>query len=266
MIKNVTKLFLIISFQFSFAATLQAQQAQIQVQKITYDNTQHQQKPPPWLKPYAARYTILRDGDDSGYATRTLTQKDKHWELVSYSRAKVLFFTDKRTEITTFEWNQQFQPLSYIYEIKNSFKKQLTKEYFDKDLKMVRGSRSKKGQWQIPFSKGLADPLNHQLLLRQQLIKVRNSGKPFTAQTFSFDVTSKGSVQHRQYQLIAEEKITTQAGEFDSYKLVRERGTRKTIFWMAKQLDFIPVKIYQQKDGDEQATMVINKIEFTAEK
>ncbi len=217
---------------------------------------------PNWLKPYSASYTIYRDGDNSGKAIRSIKKTNQNWELTSYSKAKVFFFTDKRTEKSIFRWQQILLPQSYSYQIKNSFKKQLTKEFFDWDLNIIRGTRSKKGAWQIPLKEGVSDPLSHQLLLRKQLVELSHSGQPFTKKTFSYNVSSKGAVQQRQYQLIAEEKITTKAGEFDSYKLVKERGTRKTIFWMAKQLDFIPIKIYQEKDGDEQATMILNKIEF----
>jgi hypothetical protein len=223
------------------------------------------QTSPKWLKPYSASYNIYRGGDVSGSATRSLKKTKQVWELLSYSKAKVLFFTDKRTEKSEFIWNQNLQPISYLYEIKNSFKKQLTKEFFDWELKIIRGSRSNKNQWQIPLKQGVTDPLSHQLLLREKLIKLKNSKQPFSKQNFTFNVTSKGTIQQRSYQLVAEETITTQAGDFDTYKLVRDRGTRKTILWMAIKLDFIPVKIYQEKDGDEQATMAISKIEFPAQ-
>ena len=215
---------------------------------------------PTWLKPYSASYTIFRDDDKSGKATRSLKKSGESWELLSYSKAKVLFFTDKRTEKSIFQWHQSLHPLSYFYEIKNSFKKQLTKEFFDWDLKVIRGKRTNKNQWQIPLKEGISDPLNHQLLLREQLIEINNSAQSFSNKTFSFDITSKGTIQKRSYQLVAEETITTKAGDFESYKLVRERGSRKTILWMAKELDFIPVKIYQEKDGEEQGTMVLNNI------
>ena len=221
---------------------------------------------PEWIKPYTASYTIYRDGDKSGKATRSLKKINQNWELLTYSKAKVLFFTDKRTEKSVFQWQQTLRPLSYLYEIKNSFKKQLTKEYFHWDLKVIRGKRSKKNQWQIPLKEGITDPLSHQLLLREQLITINNSAKPFSKQILSFDVTSKGAIQKRSYQLVTEETITTKAGDFESYKLIRERGSRKTILWMAKKLDFIPVKIYQEKEGDEQGTMLLNKVDFIVKK
>ncbi len=227
---------------------------------------------PSWLKPYTASYTIYRDGDKSGKGTRSLTRTGENWELISSTRAEVFFFKDRRTEKSVFNWDRGFEPISYRYETKNSFKKQLITEFFDGDLKIVRGTRSKKGKWQFPLTEGLSDPLSHQLLLREKLIAVKKEWTKndnstlaeyqFKPMIFSFEVSSKGKVRQRQYQLVAEEKITTKAGSFDSFKLIRKKGTKKTILWMATDLDFIPVKIYQEKDGDEQATMILDQYEF----
>lgn len=75
-------------------------------------------------------------------------------------------------------------------------------------------------------------------------------------------VSGKDSIKDREFLIEGGENIKTSAGNFESVKIIRKSGTRTTVFWMAKKLNYIPIKIYQEKEGEEQATMILSYIQF----
>ncbi len=233
----------------------------------TSDN--HKSTPPKWLKPYSAHYRITRHGKKKGQATRELSHLQNLWTLSSYSKVSIFLFSDKRTEVTTFRWeNFQLKTLSYNYLIKNSFSKKNTEENFDWEQKIIQGHRDKDLHWKIALEDEVYNPLSYQLVIRQQLIKLqkKNQGILVFPQKLSIKVSGKGAIKIRQILVEKFEDIVTPAGTFTAAKLIKTSGSRTTIFWMAKKLDYIPVKIYQQKKGKEQATMVLSDIKFNIKK
>ena len=60
------------------------------------------------------------------------------------------------------------------------------------------------------------------------------------------------------------EVINSNVGELECVKVtrVRQNSTRKTTLWFSKKYNFVPVKVLQQKDGDEVATMILDSIEL----
>ncbi|HFB67085.1 MAG TPA: DUF3108 domain-containing protein [Aeromonadales bacterium] len=261
------KYFLLIflcSIHPAFSASENTSTAPARKQSLVSDETD-KTMPPKWLKPYVAHYRVYRGGDKKGKVTRELSVKQNLWTLTSYSKVSVFLFSDKRTEITTFRWeDSSLKTLSYIYQIKNSFSKKKTEEYFDWRLKIIRGHRDKKLNWQIPLEDNVYNPLSYQLAIRQQLMEFNtDKDKKITLpQKLTLKVSAKGVVKERVFLIENEESIKTADGIFDAVKITRENGTRTTTFWMAKKLNYIPIKIYQEKEGKEQATMVLSDIKF----
>ncbi len=235
---------------------------------LNTENKLHDLTTPTWLKPYSAQYKVTRGGDKKGVASRVLSVQNNIWKLISYSKVSIFLFSDKRTEVTTFKWlDHHLKTLSYLYEIKNSFSKKKTREFFDWDLKIIRGSRDKKGSWQLPLEEDIYNSLSHQIVIRQFLIshqaKNHTNNTAKTPTTISFKISAKGHIKSREYQILNSDTVQTPAGEFNAIKIVRQSGSRKTIFWMAPKFNYIPIKIYQEKKGAEQGTMVLTNINFS---
>jgi len=66
------------------------------------------------------------------------------------------------------------------------------------------------------------------------------------------------------YQFIAEETIQTPEGEFQTLKFEKTHKNKRRIsyFWLAKKLDYIPIRIQQIKEGEEQADMLLKSVTF----
>ncbi len=261
------KYFLLIflcSIHPAFSASENTSTAPARKQSLVSDETD-KTMPTKWLKPYVAHYRVYRGGDKKGKVTRELSVKQNLWTLTSYSKVSVFLFSDKRTEITTFRWeDSSLKTLSYIYQIKNSFSKKKTEEYFDWRLKIIRGHRDKKLNWKIPLEDNVYNPLSYQLAIRQQLMEFNTDKDSRTEfpEKLTLKVSSKGAIKARVFLIKKNESIKTPAAVFETVKIIRKNGSRTTIFWLAKELDYIPIKIYQEKEGEEQATMIISDIQF----
>ncbi len=210
------------------------------------------------LKPYTANYIFTRKNKKRGTASRILNKISQYkWELIFTSKASTFFFTDNRVEHSIFNWKKQtIQPLFYQYIIKNSFKTKQTEEVFDWTKKTITGHNNKK-KWQYKFPPDITDPLNHQILFGKFLSKDK------TLKNLPFTVSEKGQGKNRSYKVQASETLTIGTKKYNSIKLIRKRPNRSTIIWLAEELNFIPVKIYQEKDGEEQATLTLSDVKFS---
>ncbi|MCP4270554.1 MAG: DUF3108 domain-containing protein, partial [Gammaproteobacteria bacterium] len=66
------------------------------------------------------------------------------------------------------------------------------------------------------------------------------------------------------YEIMGEEKIITPAGEFDALyvKKIHQNKSRVSFVWLAKELNYLPVRIKQFKEGKEQADMILKSVNY----
>ncbi len=76
----------------------------------------------------------------------------------------------------------------------------------------------------------------------------------------SYPVIEKGGKKQYTFQKLGNEKIQTPAGTFNTVKVkvIRSSDKRDTIFWLAKEVDYMPVKIRHREKGDVITTVLKN--------
>ncbi len=74
----------------------------------------------------------------------------------------------------------------------------------------------------------------------------------------SYSVVERGRKKQYNFQKLGNEKIKTPAGTFNTVKVKVQRtgGKRETIFWLAKETDFMPVKIRHREKKDIITTII----------
>lgn len=79
----------------------------------------------------------------------------------------------------------------------------------------------------------------------------------------SFTITDKHSLKAYTFKKVKTEKIETEIGKYNTLVLnrTREGSSRSTTLWLAKELNYLPVKIIQKKDGEKKFTMKITTLE-----
>jgi len=212
-----------------------------------------------WLQPFSASYNLLQKGKKRGSATRILQKlPNNQWQLSISTEAKIFLFKDKREEQSLFEITaDQLKPLHYQYHVKNSFSKKQTEEYYDWEKKQLKGHNDN-FSWDVPLKSPIADPLNYQILIRKKLIEGQKTG------TIEIPVSGKGEVRTRVFKILGEEQLSILGKKISTLILSRKVEDRTTLFWMAPQYQYIPVKIYQEENGEEQATLELQEIHTIA--
>lgn len=68
---------------------------------------------------------------------------------------------------------------------------------------------------------------------------------------FQYNVVDRGKIKRYDFKKMAEEKIKTPLGLFKAIKVkvIREGNERETIFWLAKQVNYLPVKVKHTEKG-----------------
>gem|GEM_PF-606100 len=91
------------------------------------------------------------------------------------------------------------------------------------------------------FTPPVWDPLSVQLKLMTALAQGRKDN-------YSYTVVSKGKPKEYVFNVVGFEKVETQAGQYDAWKVQRVSRKNELTFWFAPALDYIPVKMMVKGD------------------
>lgn len=150
-------------------------------------------------------------------------------------------------EESTFSWipDQRLQPNLYEYHLKQPFGKRDAILNFDWQKNIVVNDVQSK-PWKMAIPEGTLDKLSYQLQLRYDI----KAG----ITDVTYPIADGGKLKMYQFKVLGEEQLTTPLGEFNTVKVQRVRETgkkRNTVFWLAKDFDYLLVKLKQtKKKGD----------------
>lgn len=209
-------------------------------------------------KPYNATYTVHYNGFKVGdMHQRYLPQKDGNWLLQTKMKTSGLvswFKSDEVVEssVVRFEHGMP-RPLSYTYHYTGNHKDVTEKLDFDWQKRTLTSLRDGKTET-LALPPGVQDKQSYQLAMRKALRKGQKD--------FVYSVADRGKIEKYELQVVGEESQVTTFGTVDT--LVVKKGT--TTLWLAKDYDYLVVKI-EQRDGDNIATSYItSKSPFAVDK
>lgn len=216
---------------------------------------------PEKLESYALKYNVLRGGKVYGSATRTLEKDADSYVLSFETKASFWFYEIQTRQISTFSKTDHIiMPLTYSGTDKRSFKdlQQFSLDFVhSKKEAEITDNQASTIQ---TFDGNLFDPLLSYEVLRF-LLDSDNASK-IGDQFFLRVMDKKGAVNYRfvndgQYQL------DTPFGSVFCTKItrIRENSKRRTHIWFAVDYDNIPVKVLQEKDNEEIATLEILNVD-----
>ncbi len=211
------------------------------------------------LVPYKASYELQRGGKKAGQAHRELQPIEKDiWQLTMKAKASLMMLKFKYSQKTQFTLlGEKPRPDSYQQIDSATLKsdKKLNQEFDWKQ--MIENGRYNEKEWQLSLPENVQNRLTSLVNLRLDLLnKDKNS---YQQNSFVYPVSYKGKIRDDAYTILTKENITTPAGNFETLKVEKnhQNKSRSTYFWLAKKLDYIPVRIQQFKDGKEQADMLL---------
>ena len=194
------------------------------------------------LSPFEATYQFTYGNKNMGDATRKLSQNKNVWQ---YSFIAKIPLVGSATETSTFGFNQgQIESQSYRRQTKILVHNDTVKMDFKPAQKQILTNR-KKTDRVLTWKAGVLDDLNAELQVREDL---KAGGLKS-----SYLIADYKEVEGRQF--IKEGTENVKAADGKTYSTVKVRlkhakATKSTIFWLAPNLDYLPVKVtHTDKDN-----------------
>jgi|GEM_PF-3700355 len=176
-------------------------------------------------------------------ADQVLEENNGIYQLSQTTHAP--FIRIEESSVFRFDENQQLIPIRYDYQ-RSVFGKKLTRKHrFAEDGLSATYQENKKDRITIALNQTVADPLNFILLIQQWL-----KSTPAVGATKVITSVNKKRVREQEYQVIKSEWIETDLGWFDTVVIERNHSddSRKTIIWLAKDWDYLVVKMLHDDD------------------
>lgn len=196
------------------------------------------------LQPYTANYLFNLNQQLTGTATRTLTKLDNsHYNYKFSASAAIASASEESNFLFN---NQQVQSLSYQNTKQILFKIKTDKATFDWQKHLLTGERKGETATHALDDITTLDPLNLEIQIRHDLLS-----SPNLQLKAAYVLGDAKGVHPLSFTINGTEKIKTPYGELDTLKVskVHKDNDRKTQFWLAKSLDYLPVKVVQTDDG-----------------
>ena len=157
----------------------------------------------------------------------------------------------KREESEVFELvNNQIKPIKYDFNQRILFRRYKASADFDWNANEVEFVEDKdKGI--VELSENVLGPSSASLQLR---LDFREFDRDEIPDTISYVVYWKGTIKNRTYEVKKDkEYIETPLGTYEAFKVSRqfeEGSERSQVFWLAPDLDFSVIKIYDKNDRE----------------
>ncbi|HET7587265.1 MAG TPA: DUF3108 domain-containing protein [Gammaproteobacteria bacterium] len=212
------------------------------------------------LKPYAADYDVITHGVRAGVAKFQLEKLGKdRWRFKSDSHATglVSLFRDdviSESSVFTIADSGEFSAREYRYS--HTGDDERTQSILFDWKHDVAHSTYRGDEKKIDIPKGASDPFLAQLKLSRSVAGGMDAG--------SFPVVNRNELEVYHLKVVGRDAISVPAGAFTAVRVERsEPGSiRKTIFWLAPKLNYVPVKVAQIKDGDPVFRLELRSIQF----
>ena len=211
------------------------------------------------VAPFVAQYTVYGKGVPLGEAMLKLSDvgdgRYRMWSDVRPSGLAALLVSDQISEQAEGEfYDGAPHPLRYEQQRQKNKETMVTRLEFDWRSNTLRAS-SNGDSATLQLSPRVVDPLSLHLLVMGDLQR----GRAADAYTLVDDT------ELRTYQVSydGEETLDTPLGSLRAVRISRHRSgsSRITRLWFAPKFDYLPVRITQYKNGEENLSMEIKQVD-----
>ena len=192
-----------------------------------------------------------------------LRHKDNNITYESHSKAKgilALLNDDRVDEISQLQWNEKLnhvrlQNYQLIRKNKNNKNQQFSLIWDDQNNITANGRYAGK-TFKLSTSNLIWDRLSVQLALSADL---KSSSE--IQNKYSYNIIDKGKLIQYQFEYLQNEIIRVGDKQYNAVKIKRPHasGKRTTLLWLARDLDFLPVKIEQYRKGELHLSMLLDR-------
>lgn len=203
-----------------------------------------------WALPNAfkAHYSVESKGLSLGNISSELHYKDKQYDYQRTTQATglaALFSGDRLSEHSKgIVSDTQF--VTQQFEMHHKSKRKDRKDRFSRQADNHLQGAFDGNDYDLAAK---AQTIDTTIMPMQLMYDVQK--KPKQAE-FSYHVAEKGKLKTYTLKRVGTEKLALAAGEYDcdKFEVVRKDSEDKTTIWLAKELDYFPVRIRHNDDGD----------------
>lgn len=198
------------------------------------------------ITPFNASYTLNFDGK-SGTATRILTKSNNGFDYKVSANASIasanqnasFALTNGKISPTKASTSYKVAGIGRTHTVQFNGTK-ITSTYKGKTTNLTSNSQA-------------YDELSLETQIRQELLNNKFTG--------SYQLVKKTSIETAKFKKSGSVQISTPAGNYTAIKIdrIHDDNTRKTSFYLAPQLQYLPIKVSQTNDG-KTMTMLLSKI------
>lgn len=204
---------------------------------------------------YHARYEVRVDGIKVGEMERTFTHNDGYYSLTTdayTTGAASLFSSHRVVEMSIWqEVDGQERPERFSYMKGETTLERGDFDWLRKQVHYLRDGKSR----DLPLEVGMVDRLTVQHRLQQDLKQLSEPRG-----VLAYKVVEKAKVRDYIFQIHGEERVETPHGHYKAIKIERlsKNKKRKTFFWCAPELGYLPIRILQDDDGHTYESSLLN--------
>lgn len=205
------------------------------------------------LKSYQASYAVVKSGLTLGTMTSRVAINGANYSFSRQTQANglaSLLSGDKIDEQAQGTLKgQRLQPSSYSYHHKNKRKDRSDQFKFSTPTSVTGQKNGESYSLKVPAD--TLDPGSMEL----QLVNDLSTNRPL-----NYHITEKGELRNYTLNKLGNETISVPAGQFNTIKVqvARNNSERQTTFWLAPELNYMPVKMQHREDGDTVETQLLS--------
>ncbi|OTG67427.1 DUF3108 domain-containing protein [Acinetobacter silvestris] len=191
------------------------------------------------MSPFQANYQFSYNGKNMGTATRVLSKTGNNWTYVFSATAAAIA---SASETSRFSFNNgQIASNSFSRTSKILIHNDTMTINFNPSTKTINTKKKDKVR-SFEWKAGALDELNAELQVREDL---KGSGLKST-----YLIADAKGLDARRFVKQGTESIKTPFGTYNTVKVVlsHDNKAKSSTFWLAPQLDYLPVKMAHQDD------------------
>ena len=209
------------------------------------------------LQDYRASYQLLWHGLGVGTSIHTIRHiKGEHYLVEVKSKPKLSFLPFKSFEKSEFTFTKhEFYPFNYEYQSQEKSKIKTGSIQFNWKQKKAKSLIEGKPSMEFLLSHHSQDKITLYFQLRQDI----RDGKS----QLSYDVIEPERIKNYTFKVTGKELLKTSLGLLETTRVehLSENKERLTKLWLAKDLNYLIVKLQQFRKGKMSAESVIQTLE-----
>ncbi len=209
------------------------------------------------ITPFEAQYRVYAKGVPAGEGTIILRSAGEgFYQMESQLRATGLarlILRDEITEQVEGRIGAQVEPLNYRFQRRGGSREEHTQYRFDWSAGRIRAEHNGE-RVDLPLAPRVLDPLSTYL---QAMWDLKNQHR---FEDYQLLDDTRIRTYRVEYQGV--ERLETSLGVVDTIRVFRQRpgSSRAVTFWFARDHDYLPVQVIQQRDGDEKLRMELRSL------